>query len=250
MLAEARESKLVGTELTLASLIDVHIAILAKDQTKVAKLLDQLPTDSQFSGGLLQYSHYLALLNNPKVILTEEATKDFLAGSAEFHDVWSAIVKLTLERLGTDTARLGGSGFEQLMASVVEDPLNDWFETVGYTGIPDYAGDYAFSGIFATPQAHADGVMRVSVDSKGVLTGSIEIPTEKVTFKLSGTVDSVGRLSGSFSFDDGTSASIRGTLLPKKALDKLGVGRVPEMKFIVNSSNPAGVMFVVTSKGP
>jgi hypothetical protein len=248
VLARARKSKLFGTELTLASLIDVHLAILAKDQKRVDALLDALPKDSQFSRGLLMYSHYLSLLNNPQIILTEDATQDILAGSSEFHEVWSAILKLGLERLAPNPTKLGGSALDQLMQAVVEDPLNDWFNSIGFPGDSDYEGSFAFTGILAAPQQSAEGVIKFTVNKERQLTGTIEIPEEKSVLKFRGEIDPVGRLTGTLEFDNGKSSVIRATLLPAKTVNKLSDKSIPALKFIIDSANPAGVMFIVTGR--
>lgn len=248
MVERARLSKPFGKELTLARLIDVHLAILEKNQQRVNELLDAIPKDSQFSQDLLMYSHYLALLNNSQVILTEEATKDILTGSSEFHDVWSSMLKLGLTRLAPDPAKLGGNALAQLMQAVVEEPYNNWFETTGYPGDQSYEGGYSFSGLLVTPQQSAEGVLRFKVDSESRLEGTIEIPSDKSVFKLTGEVDSHGRFTGSLEFEEGKSADIYAALLPSKVISELPVQSIPALKFIVNSASPAGVMFIVTGR--
>ena len=246
MLASARKSALVGTELTLANLMDVHLAILAKDQKKVDALLDHLPKDSQFNDGLLLYSHYLALLNNSQSILTEETAKDFLAGSSEYHDVWSQITNLAITRIANDPKRLADTIVYNLMKAVGEDPLNSWFETTSYPGQTDFSGSYELSGVFATPSASAGGLLKCQIDTGGKVIGTIEVPSEKATLKLAGEVDGVGQFRGIITFEDGVSVNLTGRFLPVKILDALKSTEVPVLKFALDSSNPAGVMFVVT----
>jgi hypothetical protein len=98
------------------------------------------------------------------------------------------------------------------------------------------------------PQQSAEGIIKFSIDKDGFLTGTIEIPAEKSVLKLKGEVDSVGRFSGNTQFTNGKSSKIRATLLPLKAVNRLSDNSIPALKFLVDSANPAGVMFIVTGR--
>lgn len=241
---EALKRPLTGTVKTLVKLLEIHLAIAEKDQKRVDAMLEGITKDDQFSHGTQMYLHYLALLNHPEKVLTEETAKDLLAGSAEYHDVHSAIVRLAAERMRSlktdDVIR------DNVTGTMVLEPTNQWLDSVVYPGfekVSDYAGTYEASGTFVTPGGTADTLISLVVSSDGKAKGKIYFEGDPTEVLLSGEVSEAGLLSGTATFPNGKSGTIALRLLPHKVWSTLAPERMPLHKLIFESAHPKGVMF-------